>query len=457
MPRLTKKLFDDLAIWMAILGLIVGFLFPPFTVLLGFNPEQAYTFTFWGTCTIAGLLVASLNYALANKIVRTRILLLADQMRMVEKAIQTATYSGDWSSCDPEKCHMVIDSEDELGESARTFNDLVYALFRSHEVETAIGEFTKALSKELNMDLLSKKALELMLHHTEAVAGMVITNSAGEQMVMANYGIREPNQMLNSDHIKKAIKYRTVLTIKIPKDVKIEAVMADFRPSEVIVIPIDFKDNVLGVVVLASSQSFSMDALWMIEFFRQGFGLALHNAVIHNQMQQMAALDALTGALDRRFGMTRLSEEYARAKRSETPLAVMMLDLDHFKQINDVYGHLIGDKVLVESVKKIRRILRESDAIVRFGGEEFLIIIPGDDVAAARRVGERICGAIAEMNIVEDGQVIKVTLSIGLASYPEHEVDKPDVLIRYADQALYHSKSAGRNQLTVYDPLCLES
>jgi len=454
MPRLTKRLFDDLAIWMAILGLIVGFLFPPFTVLLGFNPEQAYTLTFWGTCTIAGLLVASLNYTLANKIVRTRILLLAEQMRMVEKAIHNATYSGDWSSCDPSKCHMVIDSEDELGESAKTFNDLVFALFRSHEVETAISEFTKALSKQLNLDLLSKKALELMLHHTSAVAGMVITNNKGEQIVMANYGIREPAQMLNSDHIKKAIKYRTVITIKIPEDVKIEAVMADFRPAEVIVVPIDFKDNVLGVVVLATSSGFSSDACWMIEFFRQGFGLALHNAVIHSQMQQMAALDALTGALDRRFGMTRLSEELSRAIRAESSLSVMMVDLDHFKQINDVYGHLIGDKVLIETVKKIRRILRESDAIVRFGGEEFLIIVPGEETQAAKLVGERICSAVADMNIQEDGQIIKVTLSIGLASYPENDVDKPDILIRYADQALYHSKSAGRNQLTVFDPLC---
>jgi len=457
MPRLTKKLFDDLAIWMAILGLIVGFLFPPFTVLLGFNPEQAYTFTFWGTCTIAGLLVASLNYTLANKIVRTRILLLADQMRMVEKAIHAATYSGDWSSCDPNKCHMIIDSEDELGESARTFNDLVYALFRSHEVETAISEFTKALSKQLNLDLLCKKALELMLHHTEAVAGMVITNSAGEQQITANYGIREPALMLNSDHIKKAIKYKTVLNIKIPEDVKIEAVMTDFRPTEVMVVPIDFKDDVLGVVVLATSRSFSSDAIWMIEFFRQGFGLALHNAVIHNQMQQMAALDALTGALDRRFGMTRLSEEYARAKRAETALSIMMLDLDHFKKVNDVYGHLIGDKVLIEAVKKTRRILRESDAIVRFGGEEFLVILPGEDAHAAKAVGERICTGIEEMTVRGDGQIIKVTVSIGLASYPENEVDQPDGLIRYADQALYHSKSAGRNQLTVFDPLCTHS
>jgi len=433
MPRLTKRLFDDLAIWMAILGLLVGFLFPPFTVLLGFNPEQAYTFAFWGTCTIAGLLVASLNYMLANKIVRTRILLLAEHMRVVEKAIHTATYSGDWTSCDPQKCRMVIDSEDELGESAQTFNDLVYALFRSHEVETAISEFSKALSKQLNLDLLSKKALELLLHHTDAVAGMVITNSNGEQVVSANFGIREPSQILSSDHIKKAMKYKTVINVKIPQDVKIEAVMADFRPSEVIVIPIDFKENVLGVVVLATANVFTNDALWMIEFFRQGFGLALHNAVIHNQMQQMAALDALTGALDRRFGMTRLSEEFSRAKRAETALTVMMLDLDHFKQINDVYGHLTGDKVLIETVKKIRRVLRESDAIIRFGGEEFLIIVPGEDRLSAKSTGERICAAVSEMNIQEDSKIIKVTLSIGLASYPENDVEKPDVLIRYAD------------------------
>ncbi|MBF0219905.1 MAG: sensor domain-containing diguanylate cyclase [Gammaproteobacteria bacterium] len=455
MPRLTSKLFTDLAIWMTLLGVVIGLLFPPFTVILGFDEGRAYSLTFWIVCVVAGLLVAYCNYMLANAIVRSRIRQLSQHMRKVEKAIDKAVNEGDWSSCDPLSCSFLIDSDDELGASASSFNDLVQALFRSHEVESAVSDFTKALSSQLDLDLLSSKALELLLHHTGAVAGMVITQQAGEQRISANYGIRNPENIAKSDHLRKAMLAHDVVSVSIPEDVYVEAVLTDFRPREIIAIPVEFKNEILGAVILATSERFSSDSRWMIQFFRQGFGLALNNAVIHCQMQEMAALDALTGALDRRFGISRFKDELARADRAKSSLAVLMLDLDHFKKINDVFGHLVGDKALVVTVKVIHRVLRESDVVIRYGGEEFLMLLPLTDLKAAALTAERIREAIQGLQLTDANRHIPVTASIGLTSYPEDDSESLEGLIKHADQALYHAKDAGRNRVNVYNRHCI--
>lgn len=450
MPQFTKKLFTDLAIWMSFLGIIIGTCFPPFTVLLGFDPQLSFSLSFWIICMIAGLLVAGANYMLVNLIIRKRLITISEHMHIVEKAIKSATYTGDWSGCTPEKCNLHIESDDELGESARTFNDLVSALFRSHEVEKAVSEFSKALSTQLDLDLLSKKALELLLHHTGAVAGLVLTNQSGEQQITASFGLRNPEKIISSAYIRKVMTDRKVISVKLPDDVVVEAVIADFRPKEVTVIPIEFKNEILGIVVLATSTEFKQDALWMIDFFSQGFALALKNAVIHNQIQQIAVLDSMTGTLNRRFGMERLSEEFSRAKRANTPLTVMMLDLDHFKKINDFYGHLSGDKAIIAAVTETRKILRDSDIIMRFGGEEFLIVLPGVSIKNSVLTGERICQTIEDHELHDGSDIIKLTVSIGISCYPDKLMESPDKLIQFADKALYYSKENGRNCSTLY-------
>ena len=450
MPQFTKKLFTDLAIWMSFLGIIIGTCFPPLTVLLGFDPQLSFSFTFWIICMIAGLIVAGANYLLVNLIIRKRLITISEHMHIVEKAIKSATYSGDWSGCTPEKCNLHIESNDELGESARTFNDLVSALFRSHEVEKAVSEFSKALSSQLELDLLSKKALELLLHHTGAVAGLVLTNQSAELEVTANYGLRNPENIISSVHIQKVMADRKIISVQLPDDVLVEAVMADFRPREVTVIPIEFKDEILGVVVLATSTKFNNDAFWMIDFFSQGFALALKNAVIHTQLQKMAVLDGLTGTLNRRFGIKRLHDEFSSSQRSHSALTVMMLDLDHFKKINDSYGHLVGDKAIIAVVDETRKILRDSDIIIRFGGEEFLIVLPGISVKDAVITAERIYQTIADNELYEGLDTFKVTVSIGISCYPDKNVDSPDKLIQFADNALYFSKENGRNRCTLY-------
>ena len=178
--RVTKKLFVDLAIWMIGLGLVIGACFPVLVVILGFDAKQVFTLTFWTATLGAGLIAGLLNYALASLVVRPRLQVLVAHMRIVEESIREATYNEAWNGCSASACRVQVDSRDEIGDCARAFNDLVEALFRSREVESAVSDFSKTLSSQLRLEDLSRQALELLLQHTGAVGGMVLIEKNAE-------------------------------------------------------------------------------------------------------------------------------------------------------------------------------------------------------------------------------------------------------------------------------------
>lgn len=165
---------------------------------------------------------------------------------------------------------------------------------------------------------------------------------------------------------------------------------------------------------------------------------------------ELAAIDALTGLGNRRFFEKQLAETLERAAHGGRSLSLMMIDVDHFKSINDRYGHEAGDHVLRSLAQRIKGVLRRSDPVCRFGGEEFLVLLPDTAIAVAERVAERIRAAIeaTPFRLDADGaQPIPATISIGLA---ERGVDaNAEALLRRADRALYTSKTAGRNRVTV--------
>jgi diguanylate cyclase (GGDEF)-like protein len=166
-------------------------------------------------------------------------------------------------------------------------------------------------------------------------------------------------------------------------------------------------------------------------------------------LQRVAALDPLTGVYNRRFGLHRLTEEFGRSIRSSDPLGVLMLDLDHFKAVNDTYGHLVGDRVLQAVVRATQQILREGDVLLRYGGEEFIIVLPGAGRDDLVKMAERVRRAVAEAEITEAGQRIPVTVSIGGSGLPNKNATNPQELIGVADVALYTSKETGRDRCVI--------
>ena len=166
--------------------------------------------------------------------------------------------------------------------------------------------------------------------------------------------------------------------------------------------------------------------------------------------------DPLTGVYNRRFMEQRLREEVSKARRYHFKLAVLLLDLDHFKRVNDELGHQAGDQVLIEIGKLVNRELRDSDILARYGGEEFLVIAPNTSPSAATALAERLRNCIESQTFLTDFDKaqkleIKVTVSIGVASFGDSSNDEGS-LVQVADQNLYLAKHGGRNQVVAEVP-----
>ncbi len=161
-------------------------------------------------------------------------------------------------------------------------------------------------------------------------------------------------------------------------------------------------------------------------------------------LEHLANTDPLTQVLNRRSWQDLAKREWQRAQRYGTPFAVLMLDCDRFKQVNDQYGHDVGDRVLCAIAGTLQTTCRELDAIARYGGEEFAILLPQTDAETARNLAERLCQAIAALAVVVPDGTVKVTASLGVGGYQDGDADLLDVS-RRADRALYAAKEAGRN------------
>jgi diguanylate cyclase (GGDEF)-like protein len=174
------------------------------------------------------------------------------------------------------------------------------------------------------------------------------------------------------------------------------------------------------------------------------------------ELEERSVTDGLTGLKNRRFLDERLAEEFKRAQRYADPVSLVMIDLDHFKQVNDRYGHPAGDVVLRGAANLIRGSIRDPDICARYGGEEFAVILPKTHLSGALVVAERIWRELAERaHVLEAGVLggpaeVKVTASLGIAFYPAKDITSPELLLRFADEALYQAKKAGRNQICLY-------
>jgi len=164
-------------------------------------------------------------------------------------------------------------------------------------------------------------------------------------------------------------------------------------------------------------------------------------------LREQATHDPLTGLWNRYALLEALEREHSRAAREGTPLAVIMVDLDHFKHVNDTYGHLAGDAVLRETAGRMQAVVRSYDLVGRFGGEEFLIVLPGTSGANAAQLAERLRAAVAHDPVCHDGVPIPVTASFGVGAGGTAPGGDPQTLIRLADEALYRAKENGRNRI----------
>ncbi len=451
MPRFTNQVFKDLAIWMIACGAAIGALFPLMMPLIGIPTEYSFSWLTFAAAILTGCGLGAFNYFLTQKVVRPELRELVQSMRTVEGAFREATFTGDWQGCSTDGCTVAVNSDDEIGETAVAFNELVSELVRVQSLEAASSELSEALSSKLDLEELAGHAIELVLQHTGAVAGSLLVQQEDMLAVVANHGLSDPDRLERSDHVRRAMKTNEVQFVRVNPDVMIEGVIGDFKPSQVLIFPIAFEQKTLGALVLASDALFGKDAMWLLRIFQQGMGLALNNALTHDRLQQIASRDPLTSLYNRRFGMDRLKVEFEAASKHHSSLGVLMFDIDFFKKINDTYGHLAGDQVLVEVAAVSRKVLRDSDVFIRYGGEEFLVVMPGARMADVVAAGERLRSAIEGYAFSDGDQVIPVTVSVGVAEHATM-MNCGDDLLRRADDALYAAKEGGRNRVVSLMP-----
>jgi diguanylate cyclase (GGDEF)-like protein/PAS domain S-box-containing protein len=170
---------------------------------------------------------------------------------------------------------------------------------------------------------------------------------------------------------------------------------------------------------------------------------------LHEVLREQSLRDPLTGLYNRRYLSETLGREIARAERENLPLSVVISDIDNFKRINDTYGHQTGDRFLVEIARLMNKNARRSDIVCRYGGEEFLLVLPGTNVESAAKRADEIRRKCMQLNLGQDGKDMRVSMSFGVATYPIHGSEADEIIIK-ADQALYLSKAAGRNRVRVW-------
>ena len=199
-------------------------------------------------------------------------------------------------------------------------------------------------------------------------------------------------------------------------------------------------------------ETFSESELQLLSMVGTSLSLALHNAAIHQQMHELASHDGLTGLLNRRALEEVLSRELKACTRYHESACLILADVDYFKHVNDLFGHVGGDAVLKAVATVMQQAVRDTDSVGRYGGEEFGIVLPHTDLDRAAVLAERLRDQIERHEFDVDGERVRITVSVGIAQLPDRTIRTVPEWMAAADAALYDVKGGGRNGVVIHTP-----
>lgn len=440
-----RNVFFVLAVWMIGFGIITGLIFPFFVWGLGVSAEIAMSSTFFIACVAAGILVGVVNIFLARITVGEKLKLFTSKMDHAKENILSISRGGDIDDCSIESCHIPVESEDLFGNCAVAFNELIEAFAAVLKTQDAIRSYTEILSSQLELEVLAENALEVLMKHGDASAGTILLVDGERYQAIASHGIEDTESFQTNQVLHQVVRNKHFEMITYPKDLVVRSVLMDYQPRQVLLVPIVYKDKVLGIIVLATAEEFSPELKKEIDIFAHSLALSLNNSLEHEELQRIAERDSLTNIYNRRSGLKIYREEYQRAMQMDTSLSAIMFDIDYFKRVNDTYGHLIGDGVLKQVTETAKEVLRESDIFIRYGGEEFFLVLPGTNASAAKQIAERLRIRIEEQKMMVNGTAIQVSVSIGCGTLESFCSQSESGFIQTLDDALYQAKESGRN------------
>ncbi len=347
-----------------------------------------------------------------------------------------------------------VHGDDEIAQFAQAFNRMSVELeHRIDELESERRRVREALAR-------FGRALEAT-HDVSALLGIVVESGMGA------VGARGGRLLIVDEQTGRLIEHLRIGTAR-GADSSVLPAQAVYgegvegqalqtmrpalgpEPSTLLAVPLQSSQTVIGLLTLIDPERGTFDHSdgdTLLALASQG-AVAIDNARMHRLITKQAATDGLTGLANHREFQDQLRREMERAQRFALPVALVLLDLDDFKAVNDRYGHLAGDTVLRGVAATLRLLIREIDGAARYGGEEFAIILPGTTAEGAARLAERIRLAIGERPVVADGRNVGVTASFGVAAIPEDGTTQVE-LIAAADAALYRAKHGGKNRVAV--------
>jgi diguanylate cyclase (GGDEF)-like protein len=224
-----------------------------------------------------------------------------------------------------------------------------------------------------------------------------------------------------------------------------------FKKGYFVSIPLMIEKEVVGVLNIndVDQDSFNVGDLGFILNLSEFIAMSISNAVLYEQTKKLAVTDGLTGISNRPNMEQSLLSEFGRSMRYNSPLSVVLLDVDHFKDVNDSYGHQKGDEILVTFASVLKKVCRANDTAARYGGEEFLMILPQSNAQGAFKIAERVREEIMKMSFVGNDSKFSVTTSCGVAELNRDYMKNTDQLINVADNAMYEAKNSGRNKTII--------
>lgn len=225
-----------------------------------------------------------------------------------------------------------------------------------------------------------------------------------------------------------------------------------FKTRSVLCVPIVNKKKTVGVLEMINKRNGmpfeQKDQELLVQLVDQA-AIALERANLYQQMSDLAVTDDLTKLFNFRYLDQILDREISRCQRYGSVLSIIFFDMDYFKHVNDTHGHLMGSRVLIEVAQILLRNLRNVDIVARYGGDEFVVVLPETSVKTTLRITSRLHRALQEYDFLKEERLkVRLTASFGIAGYPEHATTKRD-LVSLADQAMYKAKNSGRNQICV--------
>lgn len=452
--KIRRSVLRNLFVSMLAFGLIVGLIFPPFARIL-LDSERALSLLFISMCVLAGLIVGLANFLIFRISVSRELTRVQQGMNHVNQNIKSTETVGE--DCEND-CQIEVQSADIIGEIAIAFNDMTQVIFERLKLEDETKLLNSNLMHSVELEDVAGTILTRMSMVIQAKGGLLYGGSAEKMELMADFGVDKLDptfRVLGSQFgpINETLKHGKI-NVFAHNDgwewLNQSTPLGSFVPNSVYLIPLLTKQQPVGLVLLAcGGNSISDQQLKSLESLRSFAAPYLDNSILHRRITELAALDDLTMILNRRFGLRRLKEEFSRSTRHGIPMSVVMLDIDHFKNFNDTYGHNAGDVVLKMVASKINENLRAEDMACRYGGEEFLIMISGAGMNDAAIISERIRRVIETSEVQWGDNRLSVTISAGLATYPIVKVSVCEELITFADQALYAAKESGRNRVMI--------